>query len=572
MSDSLDPPFSELFAAIREGQDQHAAAADRKARRERLEQRMAETFADVIGCLPQLLSPNENSPDDAFWNQLAMKLQALAEFFGEANREYPLYRIHKRLERATKTGVPAVDTAAYLLLSAPQAAPADLAATLRAIQMDSQRDLWAAWLPYILDQLINSHRPPGMLPVIPGATRDELRKADLAFGCILFTDEAFRAMQENVDQSTAAVYSALEAGGHAVPRGPVARVRDLMAVLDPRALNWFGSEPPKLQLVQPPSSIQAIAQPEESRRVLDEIWTAASFLKAALDKWAAWFVELHEKGDANPAVALTCDDLARRAIKVLATHRPSLEPFDRADVQALTAILPPIPTWDVPSTLVDVGAISNQRIERPRIRWQEDQGFLDRYYLPPEMLQDKACRLRGAAAKLLEMLTTFPETLLGMRRLSQPTGGHARSGGNQDSHPSHEDEADVSTAGGGQANRMSVNQANETAMKRAKKMKRVFFMLSQREQAKLIGCAFGTWKKTQFFAEAQKRRPRAGAAKPSSPKTTSFTAKTESVTGEGGKDEVLNQLIADQEADGEPSTLEDDPPTGPRKFHCRKRL
>jgi hypothetical protein len=55
------------------------------------------------------------------------------------------------------------------------------------------------------------------------------------------------------------------------------------------------------------------------------------------------------------------------------------------------------------------------------------------------------------------------------------------------------------------------------------------------------------------------------------PKTVSFTPILEAVTGEGERDEVLNQLIAAQKADYEPSPLEDDPPESrPKKVRSYK--
>ena len=120
--------------------------------------------------------------------------------------------------------------------------------------------------------------------------------------------------------------------------------------------------------------------------------------------------------------------------------------------------------------------------------------------------------------------------------------------------------------------RMTVEKANEKAMKLARKMRKGFFAFSERQQADEIGCSWATWKKTAFYAEAQRKRPASKLKKPSSPKTESLTAEREAVTGEGDRDEVLKQLAAEQEADKEPSPLECDPPSRPRKIHSRKRL
>ena len=103
---------------------------------------------------------------------------------------------------------------------------------------------------------------------------------------------------------------------------------------------------------------------------------------------------MREKGDAHPAIALNCSDIAFRAVKVLLTHCPNVEPFDGADEVALLAMLPPIPAWWVPGTDVRQNAENSEFIEKPRVRWQEDREFLDPYYWPPEQRQQKAIELR----------------------------------------------------------------------------------------------------------------------------------------------------------------------------------
>jgi len=120
--------------------------------------------------------------------------------------------------------------------------------------------------------------------------------------------------------------------------------------------------------------------------------------------------------------------------------------------------------------------------------------------------------------------------------------------------------------------RMTREEANQEAMKLAKEMGSTFFLLSESEQARRIGCAWKTWNRTTFFQEAQKRQKQlsnryAAKGKGSRP-VVSFTGALEAVAGEGKKDEVLEQLIADQEADHDPSPLED----GPKRVYIRKRL
>jgi hypothetical protein len=123
-----------------------------------------------------------------------------------------------------------------------------------------------------------------------------------------------------------------------------------------------------------------------------------------------------------------------------------------------------------------------------------------------------------------------------------------------------------------QTRKMPVKQANDKAMKLARKIRAFFFALSERQQAEQIGCSWQTWVRTEFYRTAKAKRPTSKSSKPSSPKTESLTSRMEAVTGEGSKDEVLEQLIADQETDKEPSPLENDPPNRPRKVHTHKRL
>ncbi len=150
--------------------------------------------------------------------------------------------------------------------------------------------------------------------------------------------------------------------------------------------------------------------------------------------------------------------------------------------------------------------------------------------------------------------------------------------------------------------RMTVEEANKKAMELARRMKGEFFLLSTRKQATRIGCSFETWTKTPLYPKAQKQRLRLAGRignRPSqpSPAPVSFTNDLEAVKGEGTRDEVLKQLVAAeeqsqpkpkwddlsdaeqqqllsaQEADHEPSPLEDDPKDRrPRVVRSRKRL
>jgi hypothetical protein len=120
--------------------------------------------------------------------------------------------------------------------------------------------------------------------------------------------------------------------------------------------------------------------------------------------------------------------------------------------------------------------------------------------------------------------------------------------------------------------RMTIDEANSKATQIAKKMKKVFIALSITEQARQIGCHIETWKKTKFYSKAQQMRPKAGPKKPRRPKTVSMTRKVEATVGQGKKNEVLEKLIAEQNADMEPSPLESDHADRPRTTRCRKRL
>jgi hypothetical protein len=125
---------------------------------------------------------------------------------------------------------------------------------------------------------------------------------------------------------------------------------------------------------------------------------------------------------------------------------------------------------------------------------------------------------------------------------------------------------------------MTVADANAKAMELAKKDGKAFFLLSQNEQARRIGCAWATWSKTEFYKTAKKRgeqshRQAAPKKTSGSPSVVSFTSEMEAVIGEGRREEMLNKLTAEQNADREPSPLDPDPPGSmPRKVFSPKRL
>src|SRR5262249_45837368 len=100
--------------------------------------------------------------------------------------------------------------------------------------------------------------------------------------------------------------------------------------------------------------------------------------------------------------------------------------------------------------------------------------------------------------------------------------------------------------------RMTVEEANQEALRVAARMKSAFFLLSEREQARQIGCHWQTWTKTELYKKAQQKRARllkqaSRADAPGSPPVVSFTSDLEAVTGEGQPNEILDQLIAEEQ-------------------------
>jgi hypothetical protein len=118
---------------------------------------------------------------------------------------------------------------------------------------------------------------------------------------------------------------------------------------------------------------------------------------------------------------------------------------------------------------------------------------------------------------------------------------------------------------------MTVERANSKAMALAK-ADPAFVHLPLRDWATAIGCSEGQVPKLPLWQDTMKQTGRGKKKGPSAPKVVSLTDSLEAVTGEGGRDEVLNQLTAEQQADFEPSPLDEDPPDRPRKVRTRKRL
>jgi hypothetical protein len=125
---------------------------------------------------------------------------------------------------------------------------------------------------------------------------------------------------------------------------------------------------------------------------------------------------------------------------------------------------------------------------------------------------------------------------------------------------------------GAAAPRMSCEEANAKAMELAK-ADPSFVQRPLREWADAIGCSEGLVAKLTLWRATMKRTGRGKEDTGPAPKVVSLTDGLDAVTGAGDRNEVLEQLIAEQEADREPSPLEDDQPgSRPRKVHSRKRL
>jgi hypothetical protein len=125
---------------------------------------------------------------------------------------------------------------------------------------------------------------------------------------------------------------------------------------------------------------------------------------------------------------------------------------------------------------------------------------------------------------------------------------------------------------------MSVDEASTAAMRLASKDGVGFLQMSDSAQAKRIGCHLKTWRRTQFYKTVLKRRAgmsqRAGKPPQSGARpAVSLTSKLEASVHDGERDEMLKKLVAEQEADHEPSPLDKDAPASrTRKVYSRKRL
>jgi hypothetical protein len=409
-------------AERREGE--YAAQKERDSRCKELMDRFDGTFRKLVPLAVEPLAADEYQQSRSHFAELARAIIEFNTIILELDKEYPRYRICERLTRAAHADVPSLDTAASLLLLNPASDVEEVTHALESLQTDQSCKLWPLWLTYILDQLFRSHLPPARSDNVPlDTTREQWRRAELAFGCVLFSDESFRVMHDATEHAATMIDAAMKAGGYELLLRPPGRVRDLLSLFDARALEWFSRAPqPAFGLLQPPPSIEAITAPESLRRELDEIWTAANCLEIALSKWLDWFCELSQRGDAHPAAALTCDEAARRAIKVLCVYRPNSPPFDREAEHVIKNSLPPVPPWWLRGTDLEPRPDGGKPIETPRVRWQEDRDFLNCYYWKPEQRMHKTSLLRGAAIQLIELLKSYPLAAL---RKSQSDAGRS---------------------------------------------------------------------------------------------------------------------------------------------------
>jgi hypothetical protein len=186
--------------------------------------------------------------------------------------------------------------------------------------------------------------------------------------------------------------------------------------------------------------------------------------------------------------------------------------------------------------------------------------------------------LLGNPPPLVWKLTTEGEAALALHRevIDSPTVLRAQ-GDEGEPKQDHGKGKEIPAAAKEKRPRMTVEEANREAMELVKQLGQAFFALSENEQARRIGCAWKTWSKTEFFKAARKKREQAGRQRgpgkaTGAPPVVSFTSALEVVTGDGEREAVLEKLIAEQEADNEPSPLEDDSPSDrPRKVFTRNR-
>ena len=121
---------------------------------------------------------------------------------------------------------------------------------------------------------------------------------------------------------------------------------------------------------------------------------------------------------------------------------------------------------------------------------------------------------------------------------------------------------------------ITADEANQIAMKLAK-MSRAFVRADVKEWARKISkasgktCSPSTVHKTALWKATMQKTGR-GRTKGGSSRTVTFTKKLEAVTRDDAQQQALDKLIAEHEADSEPSSAEDDPPDRPHRVHFRR--
>jgi hypothetical protein len=116
--------------------------------------------------------------------------------------------------------------------------------------------------------------------------------------------------------------------------------------------------------------------------------------------------------------------------------------------------------------------------------------------------------------------------------------------------------------------RMTLAAANSKATELAK-VDPAFLYKSQRAWADAIGCSDGLITKLELWKAKQKRAGNE-PKQTRSPKAVSLTNKVLAVTPD--REEELQRLICEQNANLEPSPLDPDPPDHPRKVKHHKKL
>jgi hypothetical protein len=340
-------------------------------------------------------------------DEFATTFQILGRAFERLDQEQPRYRIVERLRRAADSAAPSLSAVATLLIEPRTSDKASFKTRVKRLVNRHSIGKVLRWILYVFDQLLNSHQPPGRIPVMIDVTREEWRTAEIAFGCILFDDGAFLVMQDKIEQATCHLNDALNTGGRAPLPQSLIRVRDLLARCDARVLDWFSQDVPIIRIEKLPPSIEALRESPNLYGKLVEVYFAAKSLQIALNAWDRWFVQLQTKGDAHPGIALDCNHLASRALVALTSLRPHISPFDYASLAELIAALPPLPTWFIESS--DLSALGGLA---PHRAWQQDRAFLDRYYLPNDKQFFSTSKLQGAVPQLIEALETYPLSVM----------------------------------------------------------------------------------------------------------------------------------------------------------------